>query len=118
MSVAITGSRMSASMKSVSTSPALGRRVSRPTTYSHSGARSRRRARADPIGLPTPVMSTRRPATSAGGRAAAGLRRGRRTRAARGETRLDHVEAAGDFAQLGREQPDVLLGGGQPVLHL
>src|SRR3954452_21352413 len=62
MSFPSTELRMSASMTSVCSSWTDGLRVSSPATYSISGARSSRRASVPPTWLPTPVISTRRPA--------------------------------------------------------
>ena len=126
ISFAITGLRMSASMHL----GALERELRRPARVEArhvarpSGSRSRRAASSAPRWLPTPVISTRRPAISRA-RLAGGLRlRGRacavpglaalaavgRACAAR-EALLDRVEPAADRAQLGLQLADVLVGG-------
>ena len=103
---AITGSRMSASMKSAPSTGWAGRRLSSPATCSNSGSASRRRASAEPMKLPTPVIRTRRPATTSSSLALALA--GRRFSIASRRRR--------DLAQLGLDLLHVLLGRGQPVL--
>src|SRR3954449_11539382 len=75
ISLAMTGLRMSASMKSIPSSAAFGFWVSSPATYSTSGSCSRRRASSVPRWLAMPVIRMRRPATLALARARAALAR-------------------------------------------
>ena len=64
ISRAMTGLRMSASIRSVRSSWIGGLRVSSPATYSTSGSASSARASPAPTTLPTPVIRTRRPPIS------------------------------------------------------
>ena len=87
---------------------ACGRRVSRPATCSTSGSRSSRWARRLPTWLPTPVISTRRPATTT---AAA-----RRLASRQALLDASSVEPAADRAQLRLDLLEVVVRDGPAAL--